>query len=149
MSFSPILIWFLAGLALVLVEFVIPGVILVFFGLGAWITTVTTWLGWTDGVTSQLMTFAISSVVLLVFLRRRFRSRFFGYVGDDHGLDSNIDEFVGQTVKVTEAIEAGGNGGRVEFKGAAWTAYCETPLPAGSRAVIVEVKGINLTVRPE
>jgi len=149
MSFSPILIWFLAGLALVLVEFVVPGVILVFFGMGAWITTLTTWLGWTDGVTSQLLTFAISSVLLLVLLRRRFRSRFFGYVGDDHGLDANIDEFTGQIVQVIADIEPNGDGGRVEFKGAAWKALSETPIAAGKRAVIVEVKGINLTVRPE
>ena len=132
-----------------LVEFLVPGVILVFFGVGAWITALTTWLGWTDGVTSQLLTFAISSVVLLVVLRRRFRSRFFGYIGDDHGLDANIDEFSGQAVTVTVDIEPGTDSGRVEFKGAAWRARSDTAIAAGQRAVIVEVKGINLTVRPE
>ena len=69
MEFSPILLWFVLGLILVLSEFVLPGVILVFFGIGAWITTLTVWWGWTGGWTSQLLTFAISSVVLLVVLR--------------------------------------------------------------------------------
>lgn len=43
---SPVLIWFFTGLALVLLEFVVPGVVLVFFGLAdiagwllrAWLT---------------------------------------------------------------------------------------------------------------
>ena len=38
MSFSPELIWFVAGLALILSEFMLPGIILVFFGAGAWLT---------------------------------------------------------------------------------------------------------------
>ena len=34
MDFSPQLIWFLIGLALVLFELMAPGIILVFFGMG-------------------------------------------------------------------------------------------------------------------
>ena len=34
MHFDPVLIWFLAGLALILSEFMLPGFILVFFGIG-------------------------------------------------------------------------------------------------------------------
>ncbi len=74
MSFDPVLIWFLAGLALILAEFMIPGVILIFFGVGAWMTAVTAWLGITPGWTSQLLTFAISSVVMLQLMPSRFFS---------------------------------------------------------------------------
>ena len=149
MPFDPILIWFIAGLALILAEFLVPGIILVFFGTGAWITALTTWIGWTEGWTSQLLTFAISSVVLLIVLRRWFRSRFFGYVGDDHDPEKNIDEFEGQSVKVIADIEPGGTGGRVEFKGARWKATSDNSIPAGSQAVIIAVDGINLKVRPQ
>ena len=74
MSINPVLIWFLAGLVLVLLEFAAPGVIIVFFGLGAWIAAVTTWVGLTDGLTSQLLTAGVSSVVLLAVLRRWLRA---------------------------------------------------------------------------
>jgi len=148
MTFNPVLVWFLAGLALMLFEFTVPGIILVFFGFGAWITALTTWAGLTGGWTSQLMTFAVSSVILLVFLRRWFRAKFFGHLtGDQNPLD-NLDEFRGQTVTVTADIDPV-TGGKVEFKGADWSARCSTRLLAGKRAVIENVDGITLLVRPE
>ena len=148
MTFNPVLIWFLAGLALVLFEFTVPGVILVFFGLGAWITALTTWAGLTGGWTSQMLTFAVSSVLMLVFLRRWFRARFFGHMtGDQDPLD-NLDEFKGQTVVVTVDIDPV-TGGKVEYKGADWSARCDTALTAGTRAEIVNIDGITLLVRPE
>ena len=80
MEFNPVLIWFLAGLAFIIFEFALPGIILVFFGVGAWITSLTTWAGLTPGWTSQLLTFSISSVFLLVLLRRWFRAKFFAHL---------------------------------------------------------------------
>ena len=148
MDFNPVLIWFLAGLALIIFEFTVPGVILVFFGIGAWITALTTWVGLTSGWTSQFLVFSVSSVLMLVFLRRWFRTRFFGHsTGDQDPLD-NLDEFRGQVVIVTEDIDPD-RGGKVEFKGADWSARCDTALPVGARAVIQSVDGITLQVRPE
>jgi membrane protein implicated in regulation of membrane protease activity len=148
MTFNPVLIWFLAGLALVLFEFTVPGVILVFFGLGAWITALTTWAGLTGGWTSQMLTFAVSSVLLLVFLRRWFRAKFFGHLTGGQDPLNNLDEFKGQAVTVTEAIDPVA-GGKVEYKGADWSARCDTPLATGTRALIEKVDGITLVVRPE
>ena len=148
MTFNPILIWFLAGLALVLFEFTVPGVILVFFGLGAWITSLTTWVGLTDGWTSQLLTFSVSSVLLLVLLRQWFRAKFFGHLTGGQDPLENLDEFKGQVVIVTADIDPA-RGGKVEYKGADWSAQCDTALPAGARAVIQSVDGITLVVSPE
>jgi membrane protein implicated in regulation of membrane protease activity len=148
MTFNPVLIWFLAGLALLIFEFTVPGVILVFFGVGAWIAALTTWMGLTDGWTSQLLVFAVSSVVLLIFLRRRLRTRFFGHSSGDQDPLENLDEFKGQVVIVTEDIDPD-TGGKVEYKGADWSARCDTALSAGARAVIQSADGITLLVRPE
>ena len=38
-------IWFLIGLGLVLAEFAVPGVILVFLGVAAWIVALLDWAG--------------------------------------------------------------------------------------------------------
>ncbi|MCK9995974.1 MAG: NfeD family protein [Candidatus Krumholzibacteria bacterium] len=148
MDFNPVLIWFLAGLALIIFEFTLPGVILVFFGIGAWITALTTWMGLTNGWTSQLLVFAVSSVLMLVFLRRWFRARFFGHSSEVQDPLENLDEFRNQVVIVTEDIDPE-SGGKVEFKGADWSARCDTALSVGSRAVIQSVDGITLLVRPE
>jgi len=149
MTFNPLLIWFLIGLALILSEFMLPGIILIFFGLGAWIVALTSWMGLTGGWTSQLLVFAVSSVLLLVLLRRWFRTRFFGFLGDEQNLASNIDEFAGQVVTVTEDIDPVTHTGKVEFKGAGWSASCETPVAKGQKVVVESVEGITLKVRPE
>ncbi len=148
MTFNPVLMWFLAGLALFLFEFTVPGVILVFFGIGAWVTAMTTWLGLTGDWTSQFLTFAVSSVLMLVFLRRFFRDRFFGHKTREQDPQDNLDEFKGQVVMVTEDIDPE-SGGKVEYKGADWSARCDTAIPAGNRAVIQFADGITLVVNPE
>ena len=148
MEFNPVLIWFLAGLALVLFEFTVPGIILVFFGIGAWITSLTTWIGLTPGWTSQLLVFSISSVVLLVSLRRWFRDRFYGHLSGGQDPENNLDEFKGQVVTVTSDIDPV-NGGKVEYKGADWSARCDTHLPSGSQAIIESADGITLVVTPK
>ncbi|MBW1855703.1 MAG: hypothetical protein JRJ00_13650 [Deltaproteobacteria bacterium] len=42
--FNPTTVWFVLGLILALSEFAVPGVILIFFGVGAWIVAATTYL---------------------------------------------------------------------------------------------------------
>lgn len=149
MNINPVLIWFLVGLALVLLEFAAPGVIIVFFGLGAWVAALTTWIGLTDSLTSQLLTAGVSSVVLLAVLRRWLRARLTGHVSDDQDPARNIDSVVGSSVTVTVDITPDSDAGRVEFKGAAWNARSDETIPAGERAVVVETDGITLVVKPE
>lgn len=147
MRFSPELIWFLAGLVLILLEFAVPGIILIFFGAGACVAALTTWLGWTESLAGQLVVFMASSLVLLFSLRRWVRGRFLGYVSDEHNPEVNLDEFTGQQVMVLQDITPGKSDGRVEFKGAGWTAVSDAPLAAGEQAKIVSADGIVLRVR--
>ncbi len=149
MTFDPLLIWFLIGLALVLFEFMVPGVILVFFGMGSWTVAITTWMGLTTGTTGQLLVFGVSSVIYLVLLRRWFRARFRGFEAGKQDPSANIDEFQGQIVIVTEAIDAETGEGKVEYKGADWIARSETPIDTGCRARIMGVDSITLLVEPE
>lgn len=149
MEFTPELIWFLLGLGLILSEFFLPGIILVFFGAGAWVVALTTWIGLTGGWPSQLLVFTFSSVILLVILRRRIRTRFFGHVSDNLDPNINLDEFAGQTVTVIAAINAGEAGGKVEYKGANWSARAEVDIAAGQQATILNIDGLTLQVRPQ
>lgn len=142
------LIWFLAGLVLILLEFAAPGIVVVFFGVGAWLTALTTWFGLTDGLTSQILVWSISSVMLLVFLRRRLADKFHGFeTGQQNPMD-NLDEFTGREVVVTRDIARDQRDGRVEFKGAEWTAVASEPIAAGRIAEIIAAEGLTLTVRP-
>jgi len=144
--FTPELIWFICGVVLALLEFAVPGVILIFFGLGAWITALTTYLGVTKSAASQLLVFAGSSVVLLLVLRRYIRSRFSGFVSERQAPNRNLDEFTGKTVVVLEDI-APMKPGKVEFKGAPWRAESDESLKQGESGLIEEADGLTLKIR--
>ncbi|MBX7209070.1 MAG: NfeD family protein [Verrucomicrobiaceae bacterium] len=143
---SPAQMWFTIGLVLVLAELALPGVVLVFIGLGAWITALTTRLGWTQSLDSQMILFAVSSLVLLVGLRRLCKTWFMGFSTSNPDTSRDLDEFAGKPVRVTAAIGPGVQG-KVEFKGAAWTAEADEALAAGETAVITDIDGLCLKVR--
>ena len=145
MSFNPPLIWFLIGLGLVLAEFMIPGAILVFFGVGAGIAALTTWIGLTDSLAWQIIVFSVSSVALLLMLRRRLKGQFLGHTSSEQDLDHDLEEFAGKVVPVTQAIRPGQNG-RVELKGAGCQASSDQSFEPGDRVVITGLDGIRVTV---
>lgn len=144
---SPALLWFLFGLVLMLLELVLPGIILVFIGLGAWVAALVAWLGWVDSLAGQSLVFAVASVVLLVGLRRIFKEWFTG-VTLENGSADELNEFIGKTVAVIASIPPGGVG-KVEFKGAHWSAQCDESLSVGSSAIIKGRDGLCLLVRPK
>jgi membrane protein implicated in regulation of membrane protease activity len=146
MEVTPELVWFVCGIVLVLLEFVMPGVVLVFFGVGAWVTALTTYLGMTPGSASQLLVFAIVSVVLLFALRRYIRLRFSGFVSERQAPDRNLDEFTGKNVVVLEDI-APGKPGTVEFKGAPWRAESGDSLRRGDNGVIEKRDSLTLKIK--
>lgn len=144
--FNPTLIWFLLGLALIFLEFVVPGVILVFFGIGAWAAAVTTYFGLTASFQSQLLLFAVASILLLVGLRKWIRGKFYGHVRAVQDLTKNMDEFSGQRVVVLEDVIPDKMEGAVEFKGARWRAVSDEHIKNGEMAVITGFDGIILKV---
>jgi len=145
--FNPTLLWFLSGLALILLEFVVPGVILVFFGIGAWAAAVTTYFGLTASFQSQLLVFAVTSILLLVVLRKWIKGKFYGHVADVQDQTENLDEFSGQRVLVLEDVIPNKMEGAVEFKGARWRANSDEHIKNGEMAIITGVDGIILKVR--
>lgn len=145
---TPELIWFICGVVLILLEFAVPGVILIFFGLGAWVAALTTYLGVTKEAASQLLVFAGSSVVLLIVLRRYIRSRFSGFVSERQEPDRNLDEFTGKTVVVLEDITPM-KPGKVEFKGAPWRAESDDSFKQGESGFIEKVDGLTLRIRKQ
>jgi membrane protein implicated in regulation of membrane protease activity len=145
MLFQPYMIWFIVGLVLTLSEFAMPGIILIFMGLGAWLVAFTAWIEWTPTLASQMTVFTIGSLVFLVGLRRFFTGWFMGLSKNGDARDAE-EEFAGKEVKVVSAI-AGGRDGKVEFKGASWNARSDDSLEPGSIAIIVSREGLTLTVR--
>ncbi len=145
MLFQPYMIWFIVGLILILSEFALPGIILIFIGLGAWLAALTAWMEWTPTLASQMTVFAVGSVVFLLGLRRFFTEWFMGLSKSGDARDAE-EEFAGKEVKVLAPV-ASGRDGKVEFKGASWNARSESSLEPGNVAIIVSRDGLTLTVR--
>ena len=145
MSLDAKTIWLLAGVVLILLEFFAPGVVIVFFGVGAIITSLTTWLGLTPGLDSQMLVFGVTSVVLLFGLRRFVTKWFVGKSSNPNGPD---DDFVGREARVITALPGPGGPGKVEIKGANWNARSEVPVPAGELVIIERREGLTFHVRP-
>lgn len=138
------IIWFLIGLGLIIAELAIPGIILVFLGIAAWIVAILDWCG-VDSFSVQLWIFGITSLALVLFVRRFVKGWF---RGSERTSEGDVDEeFVGKVVFVLEAIEPGGFG-KVELKGAHWKATSEASIAAGEKAVIIARDNITLEVKP-
>jgi membrane protein implicated in regulation of membrane protease activity len=147
MTLEPQILWLLAGIILILVEFAAPGVIIVFFGIGAILAAVTTWLGWTPDVGSQAAVFAITSVALLFSVRRYAKQWFVGMSSTAAG-GNDDDDFTGREARVTADLPGDGADGQVEIKGAQWKARSEMPIAAGATVIIVRREGLTFHVRP-
>ena len=64
---SPVLAWFLLGILLFALELALPGMIVFFFGVGAWCAALAVFL-LPMSLASQLLVFLITSLVALVLL---------------------------------------------------------------------------------
>jgi membrane protein implicated in regulation of membrane protease activity len=144
--FEPEVIWCLVGLVLLLLEFVMPGLIVAFFGLGAWVVALVC-LFTEISINAQLIIFIVSSVVLLLLLRRWLKGVFFGHVKSKQELTEDLKEYVGEKVIITEAILANRRG-KVEFHGTNWEAEADEEIAEGSLVEIVGKDNITLKVKP-
>jgi membrane protein implicated in regulation of membrane protease activity len=142
--FSPTVIWFFIGLVLLLLELIIPGFVIVFFGGGAWLTALACLL-FDLGINAQVAIFTFSSVLLMLLLRRYLRKQFFSE--DKSAVETLSDEFVGKTA-VVEADIKKGYPGKVSFKGTTWTALSDVTIKKGQLAEIIGKESINLIVKP-
>lgn len=136
-AFSPWLIWFVAGVAVMLAELAIPGFVIIFFGLGCWGAAIAAAVA-PDAFSCQLAVFLIVSLASLATLRKMAMRIFVGRSQSPESEDmGNVP--LGARVNLDHDMEPGITG-RVRFRGTTWDAVSEERLPGGSEAEII---GIN------
>ncbi len=140
---NPAVLWFIAGFVFLLLEFIVPGLILFFFGAGAWIVALV--LLFTDiPVNTQLMVFLGASLLSILLFRRTLRKKMWaGKLAKLGGLE---DEFIGKT-GVAETAIAPGRDGKVDFKGTSWNAQSEDYIEPGEPVRILRTESIVLIVK--
>lgn len=138
---DPAVIWFLIGLGLLLLELVLPGLVILFFGVGAWVTALVCAI--TDiHLNLQILIFLVASLLGLVLLRKYLKRRFFGR--SDKEIDDQLEEFIGRKAKAIADFKNGR--GKVEFKGTQWSATCGDPVSKGDWVIIRNKDSLTLKV---
>lgn len=139
-------LWLVAGLLLMLLEFVVPGFVIIFFGIGAILVGLLLWLFPGMSEMTQIVLLPALSLACLAVFRRFFVSSVSKTYGEK-GTNFDDNDCVGRVVKVVEAIEPGTDG-KVELNGVNWSASCSVPVPAGRNVRIISRAGLTFVVEP-
>ncbi len=143
---KPEVIWSLLAIALLLLELALPGLIIFFFAVGAFVVALICFI--TDiPLSIQLLIFIGASIVSLLALRRWLKAIFMGHVASKQNTGEQLSEFVGEKAVATTIITPKA-GGRVELHGTSWQAEAEEEIPEGTVVQITGKDNITLKVKP-
>lgn len=142
------LLWFIIGLVFMLAELAIPGFVVIFFGIGAWITALCAALGLVDSFNAQVAVFLVSSILTLVLFRKQGKKYFKGRVSGIAGAEDALDNLRGQKAVALSDLVPKALGGKVEFNGTVWEAESDMRISKGTTVEIVERKNLVLIVKP-
>jgi len=132
--------WFIIAIGLLLLEFLVPGVHFMWFGMAAVAMGVLA-LSFDIPVHWQLIIFALIALGAIYAVRRFWRAEM--VASDEPNLNVRGAQYIGRIVTVEEAI-AGGRG-KVRVGDTLWNA--EGPdLPKGARVKVTGTKGTALVV---
>ena len=139
---DPAVIWFLIGLGLLLLELILPGLVILFFGVGAWVTALV--CAFTDiNLNWQILIFLVASLLGLALLRKYLRNRFFNRT--DKEIDDQLEEFIGRKGRAIDDFKDGS--GQIEFKGTQWSARSDDPVRKDEWVEITSKDSLILQVK--
>jgi inner membrane protein len=135
-------IWVLAAFLLLIIEFFTTTAHVGLFAVGAFLVAILVALGVGGPLWFQLVFFAVSSIIMLVFVRP--------VVVRKLGLHKTplVDQIAGEHAIALEDIAAESDG-RAEMRGTTWSArnVGTTPVVRGQKCVVDRVVGLTLYVR--
>ena len=136
--------WTLAGILLMLCEFAMPGLILFFFGLGAFVVAMVTWL--IPLTLNQQIALMIIASVGSIFGLRRFLKPIFTGRSTARSEDALPEGLLGEEGVVSDPITPGVPG-KIILHGTAWKAESEESLVAEDRVLVTGQNSLTLFVK--
>ena len=133
--------WFIAGIVLLIFELFVPGLVMVFFGVGALIAGLAAWMfemSWQV----EILIFLVSSILSLIFMRKYLLEKM--AKKDKSG---EVEDIIGENAMVTETIYPN-RGGKIKFHGVDWKADAEVEIEQGKLVEIIDKRSIVLIVKP-
>lgn len=136
--------WLIFSAVLMALEIILPGGIVVFLGIAGLIVSLGVYTQLIDSLPVALITWFISSLFLIIFLRSFFMKYFEGDSSVD-GVDEDED-LIGSVASVTEDIKPHSEG-RIRFRDSTWTARSDQSISSGTDVRIIGRDGIVLLVQ--
>ena len=137
-------VWLVAMIVLLVIEGVVPGLISIWFALGALAALVSALLH--APLWLQIVWFLVVSIAALALTRPLAKK----YI-NAKTQPTNADMLIGKECVVRESIDNVLGAGAVSVDSKVWTARTENDdikVPEGSRAVVVRIEGVKLIVKP-
>ena len=137
-------VWLIAMIVLLVVEGLVPGLISIWFALGALAALVSALLH--APLWLQIVWFFAVSIAALALTRPLAKK----YI-NARTQPTNADMMIGKECVVRESIDNVLGTGAVSVDGKVWTARTEsdeTKAQEGARAVVVRIEGVKLIVKP-
>ncbi len=139
---NPPVVWFVIGFLFLILEFLIPGLILFFFAVGAWIVALLC-LIIDPSINTQLIVFLLSSILTILLFRKWLKHLLWSRKDSTELME---DEFLGKTGRAETNIAPGLNG-KVDFKGTTWDAQSADIIEQGEQVIIIGNDSILLIVK--
>lgn len=138
--------WLVIGFVLCIAELAVPAFVLIWFGLGALLLGVLTWL-LPLGVAAQIVLWTILSVAMLGVYLRYFRDR------RQTTRAGASDAAIGEIGILVRGVQPFGPAGEVLFQrpllgSDRWPCNADAVLPPNTRVRVVAVEGNVLRVEP-
>ena len=141
-------LWCILGAILIVAEIFTTGFVLLWFGIGALLAALASFVG-IDSLVIQFLIFAGVSIALTAASRTIFIN-YFSREKSENTLRSGVDALPGKVGTVVSSSKGALNEGAVKVFGSTWTAYPapgEQPLEAGERVCVESVEGASIYVR--
>jgi inner membrane protein len=138
--------WVIFGGVLIVAEFIVPGLVSVFLGMGAFVVAGLIHYGYINNVSHQILAWIISSLLFIFTLR--FLVMYY-YPSDTFKGNTDEDSQVfGERVLVVKDI-AKDEPGRVKHSDSTWPAVCENgeAIKVGEMVEIVSRDNLTWVVR--
>ncbi|MBK7883940.1 MAG: NfeD family protein [Chitinophagaceae bacterium] len=140
--YNAAVIWFIIGFVLFLLEFVVPGLILFFFAVGAWVVAILS-LFIDLSINLQLLIFIATSILTILLLRKSLKKVMWRKKSYSSTLE---DEFIGKS-GVAETFIGPAQRGKIYFKGTSWDARSQDTIEPGEKVTIIGNDSIILIIK--
>lgn len=134
---SVTLFWLLMGVVLLVAEIAVPGFVLFFFSVGAFLTLgIIKLIPPLSGVLwLQLIIWVCLSSMLFFFLRKKFSGTFKGRM-----FKTEKEDWIGREAEVISLIKKD-EPGRIKFRGTTWNAHSSDLIKKGKTVKIIGKSG--------